>query len=138
MSARSRVVVVAAGLVLLSWSGAAWAGQAQATPSGSGLYINYCGSCHGPQARGDGPMAAVLTVKPTDLTTIAQRNGGRFPSDVVFQTIDGRKPVKGHGGEGMPVWGDQFLRVQGGATPEVTRNRIDALVAYLESIQQRR
>jgi hypothetical protein len=83
-------------------------------------------------------MAASLNVKPADLTTITKRNGGKFPSDVVFRTIDGRVPVKGHGGQDMPVWGNVFLRPQeGGLTPEVIRARIDALVRYLESIQQK-
>ncbi len=127
----------AAGIIVLSCSGTAFAGQASTAASGSGLFTNYCASCHGPQAKGDGPMTAVLQVKPADLTTIAKRNGGKFPSDIVFRTIDGRNPVKGHGGQGMPVWGNAFLRADGGATPEVIRARIDSLVRYLESIQQK-
>ena len=134
---RSLATPIAAVIIAVSCSGTAFAAQASTSPSGLGLFVNYCGSCHGPQAKGNGPMAAVLQVKPADLTTIAKRNGGKFPSDIVFQTIDGRKPVMGHGGQGMPVWGDQFQRVGGGAPPEVTRARIDALVRYLESIQQK-
>jgi mono/diheme cytochrome c family protein len=128
----------AAGIIVLSCSGTAFAGQASTSPSGFGLYTNYCASCHGPQAKGNGPMAAVLQVKPSDLTAIARRNGGKFPSDIVFRTVDGRKPVMGHGGQDMPVWGNVFQRPQeGAATPEVVRARIDALVRYLESIQQK-
>ena len=127
-----------AGLVVLCSSGTAFAGQGSTpTATGQALYVNYCASCHGGQAKGDGPMAAVLTKKPSDLTTIAKRSGGKFPSDVVFRTIDGRTPVMGHGGQGMPIWGDAFQRAQGGATPEAARARIDALVSYLESIQQK-
>jgi mono/diheme cytochrome c family protein len=127
----------AAGIIALSCSGTAFAGQASTAGSGSGLFINYCASCHGPQAKGNGPMAEVLKIKPADLTTIAKRNGGKFPSDIVFRAIDGRNPVKGHGGQDMPVWGNAFLRAEGGATPEVIRTRIDSLVLYLESIQQK-
>ena len=126
----------AAGIIILSCSGTAFAGQAAAAPSGSALYVNYCGSCHGPQAKGDGPMASVMKIKPADLTTIAKRNGGKFPSDVVFRSVDGRNPVMGHGGQNMPVWGSAFLRAEG-ATPEMVRARIDALVRYLETIQQK-
>ena len=134
----SSIARVVAGIIILSCSGTAFAGQgSMSAASGSGLYVNYCASCHGPKAKGDGPMAAVLTKKPADLTTIAKRNGGKFPSDLVFRTIDGRNPVMGHGGQEMPIWGNAFLRVQGGATPEVTRARIEALVNYLESIQQK-
>ena len=73
--------------------------------------------------------------RPADLTEITKRNLGIFPSDRVFQTIDGRKPVKGHGGPDMPVWGDAFARAADGGGEEAVRNRIQSLVAYLESIQ---
>ena len=136
MTLPSIVTRFAAGIIVLC-SGTAFAGQASPAASGSGLFINYCASCHGPQAKGNGPMAEVLKIKPADLTTIAKRNGGKFPSDIVFRAIDGRNPVKGHGGQDMPVWGNTFLRVEGGATPEVIRARIDSLVLYLESIQQK-
>jgi mono/diheme cytochrome c family protein len=129
---------LAAGLMVLSCSGTAFAGQrSTSAASGSGLYVNYCASCHGPKAKGDGEMAASLKKKPADLTGIAKRNGGKFPADIVFRTIDGRNPVMGHGGQDMPVWGNAFLRADGGATAEVTRARIDALVNYLQSIQQK-
>ncbi len=81
-------------------------------------------------------MASVLRVKPADLTTIAKRSGGKFPSDAVFRSIDGRSPAMGHGGN-MPVWRDTFLRSQGGASPDVVRARIEALVRYIETIQQK-
>jgi mono/diheme cytochrome c family protein len=134
-SLRCAITCFAAGLVALS-SSAALAGQGSAT-AGSGLYVNYCASCHGPKAKGDGPMAAALKKMPADLTTIAKRNGGKFPDDVVFRTIDGRNPVLGHGGQDMPVWGNAFLRVDAGSTIEQTRARIESLVAYLKSIQQK-
>lgn len=130
----------AAGIIVLGCSGTVFAGQGPTSTSaaaGQGVYVNYCGSCHGPQARGDGPMAASLTKRPSDLTTISRRNSGKFPSDLVFRTIDGRNPVAGHGGQDMPIWGNAFLRVQGGVPPEVVRARIEALVNYLESIQQK-
>jgi hypothetical protein len=82
-------------------------------------------------------MVSVLNRRPSDLTTIARRNGGKYPAEMVFRTIDGRNAVLGHGGQGMPVWGDAFLRAQGGATPEVIRARVEALVNYLETIQQK-
>ena len=82
-------------------------------------------------------MAAALTKKPADLTLIAKRDGGKYPTDLVFRTIDGRNPVLGHGGQEMPVWGNAFLRAEGGATVEQARARVDALVAYLATIQQK-
>jgi mono/diheme cytochrome c family protein len=124
--------------LLLSSPASALAGQSSSTAkAGSGLYVNYCASCHGPNAKGDGPTAAALKKKPADLTLIAKRNGGKYPTDLVFRTIDGRNPVLGHGGQDMPVWGNAFLRVEGGATVEQARARVDALVAYLATIQQK-
>jgi mono/diheme cytochrome c family protein len=99
----------------------------------------YCASCHGPNGKGDGPIAANLQVKPPDLTRIAARNGGKFSSEVVERIIDGRNPVKNHGGQGMPVWGDAFLRAgtqKTPMTPDEVRTRINALVKYLASIQR--
>jgi hypothetical protein len=82
-------------------------------------------------------MAAVLQKKPADLTGIAKRNGGKFPAEVVSRTIDGRNPVLGHGGQDMPVWSNAFKRTEGGLPPDQIKIRIDALVSYLESIQQK-
>jgi mono/diheme cytochrome c family protein len=135
---RSIAARLAATLAMLSYAATVFAGQSSTSAaSGAGLYTNYCASCHGPNAKGDGPMAAVLTKKPADLTMIAKRNGGKYPSDLVFRTIDGRNPVMGHGGQEMPVWGNAFLRVQGGATAEQARARVEALVNYLATIQQK-
>ena len=46
---------------------------------GPELYMAYCASCHGKDAKGDGPMAKLLKTPPPDLTAIAVRNGGMFP-----------------------------------------------------------
>lgn len=109
----------------------------QQSIAGGELFRTYCAVCHGPAARGDGPLASSMTRKPADLTEIAKRNGGLFPSELVFRTIDGRKPVRGHGGPDMPVWGDAFARSRDGGDPDRVRRMIDALVSFLESIQAR-
>ena len=101
--------------------------------SGSTVFKNYCATCHGTSAKGDGPLASSLTKRPADLTQIAKRNGGTFPVDVIARTIDGRSPVKGHGGGDMPVWGDAFGKSAADTTP--IDQKIDRLVSYLESIQ---
>lgn len=99
---------------------------------GSSTFSLYCATCHGPSAKGDGPMASVLSKKPADLTQIAKRNGGTFPGDMVSRVIDGRSPVKGHGGGEMPVWGDAFGK---SSDPTPVAEKIARLVSYLESIQ---
>jgi hypothetical protein len=78
-----------------------------------------------------------MTRKPADLTEIAKRNGGTYPSELVFRTIDGKKPVRGHGGPDMPVWGDAFARSRDGGDDATVRRMIQSLVDYLESIQAR-
>jgi nucleotide-binding universal stress UspA family protein len=110
--------------------------MAQAVPGGE-IYRTYCTACHGGAARGDGPLASSMTRKPADLTEIAKRNGGVYPSELVFRTIDGKKPVRGHGGPDMPVWADAFARSRDGGDEETVRRMIQALVDYLESIQTR-
>jgi mono/diheme cytochrome c family protein len=102
---------------------------------GAASYRTYCASCHGQTARGDGPMADRLRYAPADLTRIAQRNGGRFPFDNVARTIDGRKPMKGHGGSEMPIWGDAFKAAGERYDEKAVQRKIDELVHYLASLQ---
>ena len=108
----------------------------QATPGGE-VFRTYCAACHGTSARGDGPLASSMNRKPANLTEIAKRNGGVFPGEMVFRTIDGKNPVRGHGGPDMPVWGDAFARSREAREPEHVKSLIQSLVDYLESIQLR-
>jgi hypothetical protein len=78
-----------------------------------------------------------MSRKPANLTEIAKRNGGQYPSEMVFRTIDGRQPVRGHGGADMPVWGDAFKRSRDGGDEDRIKRVITSLVEYLESIQLR-
>jgi hypothetical protein len=74
-------------------------------------------------------------VRPPDLTLLAKRNGGRFSDETVRRIIDGRKPVKGHGGPDMPVWGDAFKSAPEGFSDAAVREKIVAIVEYLRSVQ---
>jgi mono/diheme cytochrome c family protein len=105
--------------------------------SGSDLYQTYCAACHGTSARGDGPLADNMKKRPPDLTVFARQNGGVFPSERVYKIIDGRQPVTGHGGPDMPVWGDAFKASRLGSSEESVKARIEAIVKYLESVQQK-
>ncbi len=126
-------------LVLLSL---AFAGSARAESDetssrmGKETFRAYCASCHGLEARGDGSVAEYLKVRPADLTRISKRNGGEFPADQVFQTIDGRKPTRGHGGRDMPVWGDAFKMTRDEPDDEAVAQKITELVHFLRSIQE--
>ena len=104
--------------------------------SGSGLFRTYCVVCHGADAKGTGPLASSMRRKPADLTALSARNGGTFPLETTQRVIDGKNPVKGHGGGDMPVWGDALSRSQDGGSPEVVQHRIEELVNYIKSIQK--
>jgi len=104
--------------------------------AGSQLFRTFCASCHGTTGRGDGPLAEQLRRVPPDLTQYTRRNGGMFPSERVYRIIDGRD-VPSHGDREMPVWGDVFRMVPAGSVPGGVEARIDAVVRYLEGIQER-
>ena len=114
-------------------------GAAAAAPpspaSGAAMYRVYCASCHGADGRGRGPAAASKT-PPADLTGLARRNGGRFPSVRVFQAIEGGAGSPAHGSRDMPVWGNVFRRL-GGADDARVKLRIRNLVRYLAAMQIR-
>jgi len=78
--------------------------SAQDVAQGRDVFQNHCATCHGTGARGNGPMADVLSVVPTDLTTLAASNGGEFPTARVVRRVDGQREVLAHGGP-MPLWG---------------------------------
>jgi mono/diheme cytochrome c family protein len=48
------------------------------TYSGSAVFKTYCTSCHGLSAKGDGPLADHLRIRPPDLTLFARRNDGKW------------------------------------------------------------
>ena len=130
-------VMLAAMLLLPGAASAQDSAEYKQATAGAALFSSYCASCHGTAARGDGPLASSMRKKPANLTEIAKRNGGTFPSELVFRTIDGQNPVRGHGGPDMPVWGDAFAKSREAGDAERVKKVIQSLVDYLESIQLR-
>jgi len=55
--------------------------------TGAELYANYCASCHGPKGEGDGPDKAKSKRPPSDLTRMAERNGGKFSRERVVAVL---------------------------------------------------
>lgn len=105
--------------------------------NGADLFRVFCASCHGPQARGNGPVAKSLKVKVPDLTRIARRRSGEFPAESIRRIIDGRELRPTHGSGDMPVWGQEFYGVSSDDAVRRARSNelIDRLVDYLRSIQ---
>ncbi len=104
-------------------------------PKGVELYMNHCAACHGADGEGSGPVAAVMQTTVPNLRTLAQRNGGTFPTDAVTAYIDGRQVKAAHGDRQMPIWGDVFRGPGQGTAERTVRERIAALVVFLKGIQ---
>jgi hypothetical protein len=106
---------------------------------GAMLFQGYCASCHGPDGRGDGPIAGSFDINMEDLRTIRTRNDGVFDRQALRTMIEGSTLRLVHGSPDMPVWGWVFYREEwrmGEKRPRVFADaRIDALLDHLESIQ---
>lgn len=126
------------GLALLALAGPV---LAQDAAQGQALFEKHCATCHGLEARGNGPMAPALTLQPTDLTGLAAGNGGAFPTIRVVKRIDGRDPLVSHGSP-MPVFGSLFEELGHVAVktptgqPLLTNQSTADLVTWLLSIQE--
>jgi mono/diheme cytochrome c family protein len=114
--------------------------RAQDVAEGEDHFARFCATCHGADAKGQGPMASVLVIQPVDLTALSAGNGGVFPTERVVMRIDGRDPLVSHGSP-MPVYGpffegdDASMKTPAGQ-PILTSQPIIDLVAYLESLQR--
>lgn len=99
--------------------------------------MTYCASCHGEDGTGNGPVAAVMTTPPADLTQLRANYGGSFPTDSIYAYIDGRADVQAHGTREMPVWGNVWgERITGEPVPpEEVDLRIRELVEYIRMLQ---
>jgi mono/diheme cytochrome c family protein len=133
MSATVAAAVLFAALLSLSSHGTLAGQKDPYVDKGHKLFLQYCTSCHGNDAKGHGPVASSLRVAPADLTAI-QKPGEKFPFDHVTTAIDGEKTdraIGAHGTGQMPVWGTVFRRTKG----IQKEGDVYALAKYIESIQ---
>ncbi len=103
--------------------------------SGASTFRTYCASCHGAGGKGDGPLAETLRFHPPDLTLIASRHGGDYPTEEVHRIVDGRRPLRGHGGPDMPIWGDAFRSAETGYDDGTAKEKIRSVVEYVRMLQ---
>jgi len=97
------------------------------------MFLAYCATCHGKDARGNGPAASALKVAPADLTGLTKKYG-KYPAMKVTTVLTGQANLAAHGNTEMPVWGPIFSRMSQGRESEV-QQRIANLNHYIESLQ---
>jgi mono/diheme cytochrome c family protein len=105
---------------------------------GRAVYLKYCGACHGESGKGDGIVSGFMRPTPTDLTTLAAKNGGKFDIEKVAATIDGRTMVRAHGDPDMPVWGELLgaeAKRKGGDPETAVQTKVSVITEYLATIQ---
>lgn len=137
--ARSRIRWLAT--IALLWVTPAVAQEQDVIEAGKREFQRSCATCHGVEAKGDGPSAGFLNVKPADLTQLSKKHGGVFLFWRVYEEIEGSKDfvIRGHGTREMPIWGERFRfeRSDSEAQEMGVRGRILSLVYYLRSIQEK-
>lgn len=127
-------------LLSLFWFALAPLAPLLAQEPGAALFQTYCATCHGSDARGDGPTAELMAIQPPDLTALARRHDGTFPTLLIARQIDGRDLIPSHGGP-MPIFGTFFegkdvaLKLPSGQPIMVSQPLAD-LLAWLEQIQE--
>ncbi len=112
--------------------------EANTTPAMD--FADYCAGCHGAGGKGDGPAASGLAKKPADLTRLAARNHGAFPTTRVMAQIWGYTGKKGDGvmPDFSPLMQGEMVPFDGGDGIETpTPIRLVALAQYLETIQRK-
>ena len=131
-----RSIALAAALAL----SAAAAPAADPNPEhGAVLYRLNCATCHGMEARGDGPMTDILAIDPPDLTLLGEP-GAAYPLADVVRRIDGRDMLLAHGGP-MPIYGtileDRSAVVDDpSGDPIFTSQAVIDIAAWLGTVQQ--
>ena len=134
-------------------AGFAATAQAEDSDIGKSEFQSSCASCHGADAKGKGPVSDQLKIPPADLTILAKKNNGVFPTKAVYETIYGSKTVPAHGTREMPIWGERFNPIMNlphivdpsydALNPSrelrevVVRTRILAVIDYLNRIQEK-
>jgi len=103
---------------------------------GARMFQYHCAACHGADARGHGPSAAMLKHAVPDLTVISQRNSGKFPYKQVRDFIEGKESASmAHGDRAMPIWGPIFHQVE--ADQDWGEIKLEAVTRHVEFIQQK-
>lgn len=88
--------------------------------AGRALYQQYCGTCHGPQGKGDGPAASAMNPKPRDHTDGHYMNA---LSEAHLTTVISEGGAAVQRSPLMPSW-------KGALTPQ----QVQDVIAYLRTL----
>jgi len=126
------VFVAAAGLLAASASRAQDVKELRAIGQGRALYLMYCASCHGTDARG--ALTGTNHLSTPDLTAIGARDGRFVPAHVSMH-IDGRMDA-GATESDMPCWGAAFSARSTHRDEARAALKIWTLTKYVAFVQQ--
>jgi mono/diheme cytochrome c family protein len=101
-------------------------------PSGNEIFRQDCAVCHVSGANSPAVPSPFRT--PPDLSTLAQRHGGKFPETYVKEVLQNGVELPAHGPAEMPIWGTDFV-AKDKLTEQQVGLRIAELTDYLKSIQ---
>jgi mono/diheme cytochrome c family protein len=136
---KQRSVIALLSMMLLSVAPDLTAQEQEVAAAGKVEFQRYCAVCHGPGGKGGSIMQHqnLLTIAPADLTRLSKNNKNEFPFWRVYDVVDGRVEVRGHGTREMPIWGYAFQQEEPKNLAAETKavGRILSLVFYLQSIQ---
>jgi cbb3-type cytochrome c oxidase subunit III len=96
---------------------------------GRGLYVSYCLLCHGPDGKGDGPLAEAMDITPADLSTTVRSRSETILKKII--TGQGRQTITGRDrhnllSDSMPEWGEVF-----------SESQLQSLIAYLRFLTRK-
>lgn len=137
------MVKLSLSLTTLTLMGGVSYAQTTRIDLGKQEYQENCTVCHGANGKGSGPYVELLRKSPPDLTQLTKSNGGVFPVNRVYETIEGAN-VPSHGARDMPIWGldyrikaaEYYVDMPYDAEPYV-RARILTLIEYISRLQER-
>ena len=121
-------------VLVLTAAGLAGAATERASADeGAKLYSTLCASCHGVSGHGDGPAAGALVPPPTDLTK------STLNVAELMRVIDGRRTIRAHGSESMPVWGRVFEQAMegGGRAHRDSLRQVQMLAEHVVRLERK-
>jgi len=102
-----RLALLVTGLAVASQLQAD-SGQMDPVRRGTAHYLFFCANCHGVNGQGDGPLAALLKIAPSDLTVLRASGHGESVAERVMKAVDGRHKVGEADEHKMPVFSENL------------------------------